>query len=274
MADKIVVKIRPSELDTWLRCPEQLRTKRFGEVDDPGSDATLTGTATHASIEDTLLGATPDEAIMRGLGVLRDEWDSVNHINTQRLSTAEGHMMNCYTTWYEQVYPTLGYPSAIEEKFKLPIHETNDYEVVLTGTPDAVFDDEVVDWKTAKDFQMYSLIHPAKGIEKKKWAVQPTAYTYAMTQLRAEAVHDFTFVALHRTQPLTMSLPVTRGPADWAFMLEQAKQLAHQIFLHDYEQPWQRNNQSHLCSEKWCANWSNCVGTFVELPTTRVSHPS
>lgn len=266
MDEKPIVKIRQSSLKTYLQCPEQFRLKHLELVDDTSSDAALTGTATHAGIEDTLLGASPDEAIVRALTTLREGWDEVRHVGTKNLATAETHVLNCYTTWFDNVYPQLGYPTAVEQPFDIKIHDTPEYDVHLTGTIDYGEEDFGLDWKTSGNLRRYDPSFGGEGWQIRRWDVQSTIYTYALTHLFGKEINDFHFVALHRTKPEYIWLDVHRTEEHWAFMLEQARLMAEAIWS-DTDKTWMRNNTHALCSDKWCPAYDQCVGAFVSLPS-------
>ena len=265
MSKKPVLKVRQSDLKTWLLCNERYRSVAAGEVEDVGSDAALTGTAVHAGIEARLRGAAPDEAIPVALGVLRAGWDDVRQVKTKNLATAEGHVLNCYSTWESDIYPHLGVPLYIEQHFEIPVAETPDYIVALSGTIDVV--DDVwgcADWKTAGDLRKYLSGFGNEGWQLKRWDVQSSIYTYAMSVLTGQTYNEFTFFAMHRTQPEVAVLTVERDASHWSFVIEQAKQLAAAVWAGvGSTAPWPTNNQHALCSEDWCPNWSNCVGAHA-----------
>jgi hypothetical protein len=259
------IKVRQSLLKQWLLCPEQLRSVMAGEVDDVGSDAALTGTAGHAYIEDRLKGSAPDEAIATALGVLRAGWDDVRHVKTQKLATAEGHVLNVCSTWEQQIYPQMGQPLYIEHHFEIPVADEGDYEVVLSGTVDVVDDAwGLCDWKTAGSLRKYQDGFGNEGWQLRRWDVQSSIYTYAMSVLTGQRYNEFTFVAMHRTQPEVAVLTVQRDESHWSFVIEQARRLAAAIWAGvQSTAPWQMNNQHALCSEDWCPNWHRCVGAHT-----------
>jgi hypothetical protein len=265
MQEKRTITIRQSSLKTFLLCPERFRQKHLGLVDDASSDAALTGTAVHAGIEDTLLGASPDEAVMRALGVLRDGWDEIRKVKTQKLTTAEGHVLNCYSTWYSNIWPELIPATCVEGHFRLPVLETDNYIVELSGTIDYGTEDELGDWKTTGRLDRYQSF-PGTGWELNRWDVQSTIYTYAMTMLTGREYNDFTFYALHRTKPEWATLTVQRDETHWSFMLEQVRLMAEAIWTATEDRQWMKNDQSALCSPDWCPAWGDCKGQPVSLP--------
>ena len=268
---KRIIKIRQSSLKDWLLCPERFRAVYSGEVEDQGSDAALTGTCVHTYIERRVEGMHPEEAAMAALTQLRDEWDSVAHVKVKNLGTAENHLLNCCRTWEEQVYPWLPPPILEpEHHFSIPVIVLDGVEVHLSGTIDYVAETpdgiEVYDWKSGGNLEKYQDGYGKKGWELRRWDIQSTVYTWAASQILGEPVNDFTFVAMHRTQPEHAVLSVQRGEPEWGFMKVQAIELATNIIA--MPSAWQRNNQHALCSEKWCPNWHNCVGQFAEGLTT------
>lgn len=265
--DGYVVELHQSWLSDFLLCPERARQSYQGISPRTDSDSSAVGTATHAAIEYILHGTSRTEAIMLAFeafnAIAAGEgfvWDKV-----KTHATAHRDIQGCVDTWLERVYPTLGSPLGIEEHFRLLFMELEladgtPVQVYLAGTMDYIDELAVHDWKTTGNLSLYSLNYNdgGKGLEKKRWGIQPTVYGWAAHVLGYMDVPvPFTYHALSRgAHPDYLSLTVERGPDDWQRLRALVRNAVSQHFSN--LERWPMSNASFLCSATYCDAWRTC----------------
>lgn len=261
---------RQSWLGTFAMCPEQARLDMRGELPRVETDATAIGTAVHTAIEHVLLkNADYDDALQVALVTFADleALDNFQYVKAKTFGTCTQYVTNCFTSWYQHVYPQLGEPLSVERTFKVKLAEGLSKRIViptqaelwLSGTWD--LDDSawgLVDWKN-------------KGQEIKRWEVdrfgiQPTVYTYAkrvLDDLGMDGELPFTFVNMIKGPSITPPQIVTvyrhAGHYEWLkTMLWRIVDLYWQTDMG--ASPWPLNDAGWFCSERWCKNWAGCKG--------------
>lgn len=246
-----------------MLCPERARREHTGEMEDWETDAAVIGTAVHFAIESTL-NLWKEEQRERTL-------DEVMHVADNHFAmladrpefrwvkykerSANTFLTACVESWYEEVMPDylMDNPSyMLEVPFQKLFLADFDRVIELAGTIDYLEPyAKVGDWKTASR-------GPYTPWEYKRWAIQPTIYTWAAT---AEGYFDtlpveFEYVVLGKHDP--QRLVVERGGEHWSWLADQVTPIAELI---EYELPrWPVNDSHALCSEKWCPAWSSCKG--------------
>lgn len=253
---------RQSQLNTLLTCLEQGRLDMIDHVEQE-TDATAIGTAVHSGAEFILNGSMDIEEATRVAIAKFDELSALPHfqwLQVKRRDTVVRYIQLAMKGWWEQVYPRLGNPMMVEETFRLPLAaRSNGDELWLTGTIDFVDEVEIYDWKTAGDEKKYKDGYGGDGWKLKRFAVQPTVYTWAVHELTGKNL-PFTFVAVTKGTDKFQYVTCERGPADWAWLTEQLWGLVDFMGKQGLEEPWPKNDQHALCSEKWCPRWATCKG--------------
>lgn len=255
-------EFRQSDLNTFFKCPEQLRLKRAGLLPRVESDATALGTAMHAGIEAVLKGeCAPEE----GLDVALDEWERLaptvdRWLQMKNASTVARHVSNCYVAWLRNVYPRLGTPLGMEVDFRFLAHEDDEREVWFVGTIDYLEEWGVWDWKTAA--------RAYEEWEVRRFKIQPTMYAMAARELYPEHFGDnvnFAYgISLKGGKPKAQVVETTRDTRHWSWLVRQCLSLAH---LYEAGLPvWPLQDQGWWCSEKWCPAWLDCKGAHVDAP--------
>lgn len=267
---------RQSSINTADQCLERFRRDTLGLMPPSETDAASLGTAMHAAIELCLQhiingDPAPDQELLTdayqvafthqmGLPGFR-----FVKYNEERCRTLGARLVR---HWYQEVLPSLD-PLKIEWEFDELLHEDDDRQIWMSGTIDCLDrHDPLIDWKSSgsgtkggsqrADGSIVQPKGPYKEWEYRRWAIQPTVYTWAANQ-HGYPSDTFTYVVMyeHGVQRFT----VERGPEHWAWMREKVLGLAHLV---EAELPRFPVCDSHaLCSQRWCPAWSDCKGAFV-----------
>lgn len=270
-------------------CLERLRLGLTGDMPEVETDALSTGTAVHAGIEHAV-AALCDYGDGVELEAMRDVAQTAFYSLSQlpHFSYVQHQEKWCRSfidralaIWYDERYPDID-PIAYE-KYVGPyvIHEDEHRVIELAGSVDHVDRiDGLEDWKTAsKAYEKW---------EKSRWNIQATTYTWlwdqflrrggldasppsapsdSLTGLSTEEGYvspetmPFTFTIMLKPSGY-QRLTIERDAGDWLWLERKALALALQIErgTDDY---WPMNDQSALCSPRFCGAWSACKGSLV-----------
>jgi hypothetical protein len=256
-----VYVFRQSQLNTLLTCLEQGRLDMV-DPQEQETDATAIGTAFHTGVEHILRGGTD---LLEAIDVAWAKYAELaaqpffRAVQVKTAPTAQKYIGLAMAGWWETIRPLLGEPMMIEDSFKLLAAERPGVEVWLSGTIDFVDADGIWDWKTAGDEKKYKDGYGGEGWKLKRFAVQPTVYTWAVHELTGRTL-PFTFAAATKGTTSVQTVKCERGPADWGWMIEQLWGLVDFFESMGTDNPWPKNDQHALCSEKWCAFWARCKG--------------
>lgn len=278
---RYVHTFRQSWLKTADTCLQRARLEWAGEFERWETDAASMGTAIHAAIEASLTDLrdygcplTIEDAIEVAQATFSELMALPNFRWVQVTEpTARKDIAAAVRAWHERVLPDLE-PLHMELNFgPLVLHEDDQRVIQLTGSIDYVdMALGLVDWKTAnRRYERW---------EYQRWAIQPTVYTWAASQLGIYGGempadgHPFTYFVFLKggDRGDVQQLTVTRTPADWGWLKRKCFSLA---ILHEAGLPeWPRNDNHALCSERWCPAWSICKGAAVCPPTSGEHLPS
>lgn len=257
--------LRQSWLNTFFNCPELGRRVAFDGLVDSGSDATAIGTALHAGAEHHLLtGASLAECVLVAQAAFMEcvAEPGFKWVQVKSEVTALNYVRVCLEAWFHDVLPRLGAPVAIEHRFKIPLYETIDYDVLLSGAIDYVDDNGIIwDWKTANDADKYG---KRKEWEHKRWSIQPTTYTMAWHHETGEYA-PFIFAACLKgaERKPAQFVEIHRDETHWAWLLDQIPPI---VALVESDMPqWPLRDQHVLCSPKFCPAWDDCKGKHVTM---------
>lgn len=272
-------RFRQSSLKDIDLCMERARRQMGGlmpESTKAGNDATELGTAVHAAIEMSLdlmmdgqgplslgaMNAVAQEVFFEASEVEGFEW-----VKAKSYNTVYDRMGRCLSSFYHDVLPTL-HPAATELAWgPLVVYEDAERIIELTGCIDYI--DAVTgpaDWKTTgRSWEKW---------EHERWDIQPTVYTWALTQMSSEWVYDvpipFTFHVFN-TDGGYDKIVVYRHAGDWAWLKERVLVVAKMI---EAELPqWALNDNHALCSPTWCPAWSDCKGKHYQDSWPKPSLP-
>lgn len=245
----------------FQHCAESARADYFKEIPkDDYTDSTALGTAAHEGAEYAL-----HEKRAGRVATLADTIEVAEHCleeigEWKHTKLSDNQMWRALPRMCEgflrDVLPQVD-PAVIEQRFNVKLYEGKHRTVNLVGTMDCVDQHyEPWDWKTA------ARAHDVW--EKQRWAVQPTAYCYAVQAMNNEQhvtgeMVDATFVygvMLHNGD--TQVYRVSRGNGHVAWLKKVASQIAWMI-EHEVN-PWPLNDGGWWCSDKWCPLWSECKG--------------
>lgn len=285
---RIKHSFRQSTLGDLDICAERGRRVMTATMPPDNKDASSVGTAVHAAIEYGL------EAVKRGesapplaelVSVGLHEWEELQEapgferVKFKAEGRAEAFIANAIGRWRSSVALELR-PIAIEETFKdVLIYRDNVRDIVLSGTIDLI--DErwgCVDWKTSSDERRYQEGYGGQAWEKKRWAIQPTVYTYAAHKLgflSDQEQHPFTyfvFVVMPHNQVALQDLTVYRHKGDWAWLRQKVLGLAKLVEAELDE--WPKNDNHALCSGTWCPAWDDCKGSNYQAGWPKPSRPN
>lgn len=250
---------------SWIKtsdiCLERARREMTGEMPDVQTDAASVGTAVHSAIE-TGLNARKD-------GYQFDRTELVELFQMEfsllmadptfawikyRERSARSFGAKCVTHFYNEVWHTIPDEVTLEQTFVLPFYEDDERAIELSGAIDLVLPTRIGDFKTSGR-------GPYEEWQYKRWAVQPTVYTWAFSELgllgSAPPSVDFEYVVMHPHG--VQRFTVTRNDSDWSFLEDKVLRLAKLIECGPSE--WPLNDNHALCSEKWCPAHSTCKGS-------------
>lgn len=272
------IRFRQSWIDTGLRCAERGRLDAFYPVREEG-DAACAGTAAHASEEQYLKGnltidQMEDYAREYALrcateGIVQDDgtYMPISYKSFDNANEMIFHAGNCTRGWIQDVLPVLVARNEVageqEVKFAFEAFVYRGYTIYLQGTIDHVPDVgvRIWDWK-----------HPGsdyKQKEKQQFAVQPTVYTAAAVagcfgrEFNWPVEFAYGLGVRLKTKARGQIVVVSReqGHVDWLY-----RRLRTFVDLYvglGPDQPWPTTETDWLCSKKWCVQYENCRGKFV-----------
>jgi hypothetical protein len=255
--DRIV--LRQSWLNDLAMCPERARQNMLGLSKSTESTNTMIGNAVHSGIEYCLQSVidngTPEtlpDTIEAGRKHWQDRRAEIVRWNHKE-DKANQIIENNLTVWWNQVRPELR-PLAVEYSFELPLVPDQSPQIWLKGTIDLIQESPlpITDWKNPGR-------KPNDAWEKKRWAVQAAAYTWAVASLTDEGLGEallFEFVQMVNGE--VYRTVVDYGPAEWASLVALARS-AGTLIAADLP-VWPLQMTGWHCSPKWCGAWSTCRG--------------
>lgn len=268
-----VFTFRQSWIGTAQTCLEQARLDMLGQLQRVETDATAIGTAVHAGIEAVLAQRVDgDEALDLALAEFaRLERDpTFQYKQTTGFQQCTEYVVNCFTSWWQHIYPQLGEPLSVERNFKVKLDDRDGgfyglSEIWLSGTWD--LDDSawgIVDWKNKG--------HEIKRWEVDRWSVQPTVYTYAkrvLDGLDMDEPMDFTFVNMVKgpvREPQVVTVQRHRSHYEW--LRAMLWRIVDLYWATDAGRiGWPMNDGHVLCSTKWCTEFAagRCKGAYLTI---------
>lgn len=256
---------------SWLNtvlgeCSESARLELVGEIDSGPSDATAVGTAVHAGAELMLNGGTLGDAIEHAVATFDLETEDPNFrwLQTKTRDTAVGHVVLGVQTWHNKVFPQLGTPLGVELPYRLFLCHGGGWVAYLEGAIDFMDESGVWDWKTAGDDRKYKPGFGGEGWKLKRWSIQAACYTLAAYEggFYETLPVPFTYAAITRgREDEVQFLNLDRGPADWDWLRAQVRSIVPMMQAN--LPTWPLNDQSALCSPKWCRAWETCKGAHL-----------
>lgn len=273
--------IRQSWLNTFIADPERARLGMLYPELDRDTDVASLGTGVHAALEQHLLGNL-DVADMVAYAqhvaaeTIADDTITWIDLTPETYIDHAGFLTQAWINDLSHLVPRGGQP---EVHFEFDTGRTvtdpdgTTWQVWFEGTIDYIppdpSTDGVWDWKTAgRSYQQW---------ERQRWALQPSVYALAVVTEIMDDVSlplDFhygvmcrndrrdngtVYASLGKGQQVT----IRRFPSHGDWVVKQAVAAAEFVLHYGANRPWPRNDQSALCSEKWCPYWSKCKGSHV-----------
>lgn len=257
-------RLRQSWLKEAMLCPERARRDHVGDMPRIETDAACIGTAVHYAIEHVLTAARDEDEVLtfdQMLVVALNHW--ANLVDQPEFAwvkynprSAEKFLTTCADAWYSEVLDSiLDEQYQLEVGFCVPFYHDDQRVIELSGTIDYLTPDIVRDWKTSGRGEY-------EEWEYRRWAIQPTIYTYAADRTgclmeTGEGFVPFEYVVLgtHGAQRVL----VERGPEHWSWLVAQCLPLVELIEME--LRRWPVVDSHALCSAKWCPAWDTCKGS-------------
>lgn len=248
---KIEVIVTQSWLNTFLECAESAR-RQYHEPDvDDTNEQHQIGTTMHTYAAARLNGDPQGEALAKARAELAEAWRTIKHVNVKTFDTAWRIALAAIGAWEAAIFPKVE-PDLIEQTLSAVIVETDQVRIILEGTPDLYdYAGVIWDWKTSNREWEFR--------EHAKWDIQPTAYYFLLKENGYGPSGKFVYFVYNKKTKFYQLFDLKRTDDDVAFLRHQISQAVEQL-LNYADQEWALNNQSWLCSEKWCPWFKTCRG--------------
>lgn len=248
----------------------QLCAGRVGYENQTGylpalSEALVFGTCVHHIIsEDLMSGGEQQDELLHTMGEWVDEilqtdyeWELKKVPDIPQFFSEIGV---AYRMWRTEVRPTLvGELLAVEEEMYMPLGKGKTSNISLRGTADAVFDDTLVDWKTA-----------GRGWKPEKAAVsmQASLYMPLIKQNLNKSIRKFTFWVFNRQLGGWEQHVTDRSITQINAALHTAHQYGLQLEAEVYpctpvpESSFTKK-RGWYCKPKFCGAWNICEAKYM-----------
>lgn len=256
--------IRQSTIGQLMLCEMRVGYRDTEGYLEPVGEKLSFGTFVHHLIEQHLiLEDEPTELLVQMDWVneiLVDDYDwSIDQVDDPVGLFSE--IAVAYRTWQKQILPKLKLDElvAVEETMFLYLGEGNKGNIFLQGSPDAVFQDHLRDWKTA-----------GRGWKKEKAdvSIQASLYPALAKQTHDLKARKFTFDVYDRSKSVWTSFPVMRRVADIDSALKTAYAAGLKVESGLYTaQPVPEasfnKKRGWYCSTKFCPAWNVCEYKYL-----------
>jgi hypothetical protein len=248
---KLEVVVSQSWLNTYLECAESAR-RQFHEPDvDDTNEQHAIGTAMHTYAAARLNGADESEARAKARAELVAAWRTIKKVKIKTFDTAWRTAQEAIACWEQYIFPVID-PDLIEETLSAVIIEGPDVRVIVEGTPDLYDMSRCMwDWKTTS--QMW------EWREHAKWDIQPTVYYFLLKENGYNPNGNFVYFVYNKKTKTHQIIDCHRNDSDVAWLRHQIEQAVSQLINYS-DQEWALNNQSWLCSDRWCPWYQTCRG--------------
>jgi hypothetical protein len=288
-----VLVLNQSAIGAYIKCPEQFRV---GAGVQPGgdllgnpesrieTDAATCGTVLHTVIEHDLSGTRFTRKADIQTFAKREMSDTLAEYNRKGVPYIQssfgtnptaiyGKLQKLVEMWFysdERKYwleITAHHPECFDFEWEFEtdfmIRPGKRYHTIrVAGTADVLdrYNHRLVDWKSSsRDKQPW---------EETRWNIQSTMYTYAAANVAGLETHDDGYwfdlrVFNHKnnnSEP--QGIRIVRTANNWAWLIEIVSQMVSMIES-DLE-VWPYDDTHALCSPKWCFNWADCKGRYIE----------
>lgn len=197
-----------------------------------------------------------------------DEWVELILVYDYNWSLSEipnvrdffSELSSAYTQWKAVVRPVLPLVvSAIEQEMFLPLGEGERGTIFLKGTPDIVYKDEIIDWKTAGRGWKESKAHHL---------IQVDAYMALVKQNLGRSIRSFIFWIYDRRHRSWDRIETSRRIRDidaaLLRLLDEGKALESNAFhATPTTDTFGEVKRGWYCSAKYCGAWNICPAKFL-----------
>lgn len=256
------VIIRQSTIGSMLLCEKRVEYTDTPGYLEPVSEAMAFGTCTHHMCEQDLLGGNTLELVsnMREWvePILVEQYDwSIAQITKPLEFFSE--LGVAYRTWLQQVKPKLKQDwTAVEQEMFLPLGEANGRQIALKGTPDLVYEDRIIDFKTTG--RMWKKA-------KADVSIQASLYMALTKQNTSVSPRKFVFWIYDRSKSKWHRMPVERRVIDIEAALRTAYDFGRKIEAKTFTaQPVPETftkKRGWYCSAKYCSAWNVCQYKYL-----------
>lgn len=248
----------------------QLCGGRIGYADHEGflpilSEAVVFGQCLHYIIsEDLISGGKQQDMLLQSMGdwvneLLVTEYDwSLDKVSNVPVFFSE--LSTAYNLWRTTVKPHLPVQLiAVEQEMFMPLGEGKNGNLWLKGTADAVFEDTLMDWKTA-----------GRGwkADKPQLSLQASLYMPLVKQNLNKSIRKFTFWVFNRQWGTWDQFVTQRSIEQINSALKTAYDYTAQIEAKIFpctpvpESAFQKK-RGWYCQPKFCGAWNVCEAKFM-----------
>jgi len=166
---------------------------------------------------------------------------------------------SAYAQWRNVVLPTLPPLITQEQEMWMSLGEGEKGHIFLKGTPDAVFEGVIVDWKTSG--------RPWKETKAHK-ALQTDLYMALVKQELDVAIRDWIFWVYDRRGRVWEPIPTSRRIADIDAALLTALEYGYALEAGilpptPYTDTFGEMRRGWYCSAKYCSAWNICPAKYL-----------
>ncbi len=257
--------MRRSDVDSYVLCPKRIELRDFDSRQS--SKALIIGQGVHGTIEELLKSQVPirvSHAMVRKHLelVLHEEYGTTLLAaagSKQAASEVEAEVYAAVREWRKHVSPLLPPSIAVEEKMFGKVDTLpSGRELWITGIPDYVTADELIDWKTA--YKMWSA-------PKMETTVQPQVYAWLLARTQGIMVSTFRYWIWSRSKGewATMTRPITQPSILAAMQLtaDVGAAIDAEIFPARPFAGTIGRARGWWCSPRYCDSWDVCPAKYL-----------
>lgn len=254
------LRIRPSAIDTFNQCSYQWgKVFLEGQTTIPNSRAAI-GTGVHKAIEtmwteSIKLGkkeAYVDGMVDAGIESFNEELQKGMQYNDgETVDTCHKEIHIGVEAWTENLLPFLDIPTAVEQRFTLPIA---DHPLVkdLSGTVDYITNGRIDDVKTSKR-------KPVPANYKTQQSVYKILAEHNGHNITHSMIQGVVFTKAPQAMILDAAIDVDQAKYSVNLLLDTLEVVAKDII--PIETLMRPNPKYYLCSEKYCTLYGSCPAT-------------
>jgi hypothetical protein len=165
-----------------------------------------------------------------------------------------------YRQWRTGVYPNLPEPIALEKEMYLKLGDGVNGGYYLRGTPDAVFGNQIMDWKTAGR---------AWKEGKADYSIQASLYMALAKQELDVGIRKFSFWVFDRAKRVWSRIPTDRTVKEINSALQTAYDYAYKLEVRAFTaspvvEEYGKKKRGWYCGVKYCPAWNICPVKYLD----------